>query len=475
MRHKLFIGNDWVEPASGAFFASVDPSTEEPVAEVARGSAADIDRALRSADAAMKGSWGRLSPAERGQLMFRLADAIAGEREALARLETLDVGKPLRDSLGDVDGVVATLRYNAGAADKMQGETIPLGPEVVDFTLLEPLGVTAHIVPWNYPLGMAMRSLAPALAAGCTAVLKPAEQSPLSALKLAELVAAAGFPAGVVNVVTGFGEEAGEALVRHPLVRGISFTGSVETGRKILAAAAPGIKPTVLELGGKNPMIVFPDADLDRAVADALMGSFENCGQVCSSASRYLLHPAIEEDFLGKLSAKAGALRVGPGLDNPDIGPIVSAEQYDKVNGYVAKGRAEGARLRLGGHRPGHLKRGYFIEPTIFDRVAPSAAIAREEIFGPVGVAVAVDGEDKAVELANGLGYGLAAGIYTQDISRALRLARRIEAGSIWINGWWMGGVQAPTGGMKDSGIGRERGLAGIRNYLQIKNVAIRL
>jgi len=475
MRHRLFIDHGWVEPTGGAHFATIDPATEEPIAEIARGGAPDIDRAVRAADAAMKGPWSRLAPAERGALLFKLADAVAANREELARLETLDVGKPLKDSLGDVDGVVTTLRYNAGAADKMQGETIPLGPDVVDFTLLEPLGVTAHIVPWNFPLGMAIRSLAPALAAGCTAVLKPAEQSSLSALKFAELLPDAGFPKGVVNVVTGYGEEAGEALVRHPLVRGITFTGSVETGRKILAAAAPGIKPVVLELGGKNPMIVFADADLDRAVADALAGSFENCGQVFSSSSRYLLEPAIREDFLGMLAAKAEALNVGPGMDNPDIGPIVSSEQYEKVTGYVARGSADGARLRTGGNRPRHLQRGYFIAPTIFDRVDPSAAIAREEIFGPVGVALDIEGEEQAVDLANGLGYGLAAGIYTSDISRALRLARRIQAGSIWINGWWMGGVQAPTGGVKDSGIGRERGLAGIRNYLQIKNVAIRL
>jgi len=475
MRHRLFIDHGWVEPTGGAHFATIDPATEEPIAEIARGGAPDIDRAVRAADAAMKGPWSRLAPAERGALLFKLADAVAANREELARLETLDVGKPLKDSLGDVDGVVTTLRYNAGAADKMQGETIPLGPDVVDFTLLEPLGVTAHIVPWNFPLGMAIRSLAPALAAGCTAVLKPAEQSSLSALKFAELLPDAGFPKGVVNVVTGYGEEAGEALVRHPLVRGITFTGSVETGRKILAGAAPGIKPVVLELGGKNPMIVFADADLDRAVADALAGSFENCGQVCSSSSRYLLEPAIREDFLGMLAAKAEALNVGPGMDNPDIGPIVSSEQYEKVTGYVARGSADGARLRTGGNRPRHLQRGYFIAPTIFDRVDPSAAIAREEIFGPVGVALDIEGEEQAVGLAKGLGYGLAAGIYTSDISRALRLARRIQAGSIWINGWWMGGVQAPTGGMKDSGIGRERGLAGIRNYLQIKNVAIRL
>jgi len=475
MRHKLYINDEWVEPAKGEYFTTIDPATEEPIAEIARATPADIDKAVKAAHAAMKGPWSRLAPMERGALMFKLADAIAANRDELARLETLDVGKPLRDSLGDIDGVVTTLRYNAGAADKMQGETIPLGPEVVDFTLLEPMGVTAHIVPWNFPLGMAMRSMAPALAAGCTVVLKPAEQSPLSALKFAELLPKAGIPRGVVNVVTGFGEDAGEALVRHPLVRAISFTGSLETGRKILAGAAPGIKPSILELGGKNPMIVFADADIDRAVGDALAGSFENCGQVCSSSSRYLLEASIREEFLGKLTEKAEKLKVGPGMDNPDVGPIVSREQYERVTGYVARGRADGGRLRTGGNRPRHLQRGYFIEPTIFEGVDPSAVIAREEIFGPVGVALDIRNEDEAVELANGLGYGLAAGVYSRDISRALRLARRIEAGSIWINGWWMGGVQAPTGGMKESGIGRERGLAGIRNYLQIKNVAIRL
>ena len=399
---------------------------------------------------------------------------IAADRDRLARLETLDVGKPLKDSLGDIDGVCATLRYNAGAADKMEGSTIPLANAFIDFTILEPLGVTAHIVPWNFPLGMAMRSMAPALAAGCTCVLKPAEQSPLSALGMADMAEKAGFPPGVINIVTGLGEEAGEALAKHPLVRGITFTGSVETGRRIMSSAAQGIKPVVLELGGKNPMIVFADADLDRAVSDAAMASFENCGQVCSSSSRYLLAPQIRDEFIDRLMAKASALSVGPGIDNHDLGPLVSAEQYDRVRHYIGSGAAESARLRIGGGRPSHLNRGYFVEPTIFDRVTPAMRIAREEIFGPVGVAMDIKSEDEAVEISNGLGYGLAAGVYTQDIGRALSLARRLEHGSVWINGWWMGGVQAPTGGMKESGIGRERGLAGVRNYLQIKNVAIR-
>lgn len=474
-RHRNFIDNNWVAPETGAFLATIDPATEEPIAEFARSGKADVNRAVQAAAGAMAGPWSEMKPAERGHMLFRLADLIAAERDHLARLETLDVGKPLKDSLGGIDGVVATLRYNAGAADKMEGSSIPLGSREIDFTILEPLGVTAHIVPWNFPLGMAMRSLVPALAAGCTCVLKPAEQSPLSALAFAPLIEKAGIPPGVVNIVTGLGEEAGEALVRHPLVRGITFTGSVETGRKVMAGAAAGIKPVVLELGGKNPMIVFADADLGRAVADAAMASFENCGQVCSSSSRYLLAPEIKREFLERLVAKARALSIGPGIDNHDLGPAVSAEQYERIKRYIALGSAEGARIVTGGARPKHLNRGYFIAPTIFDGVTPDMTIAGEEIFGPVGVAIDIASEKDAVAIANGLGYGLAAGIYTRDIGRAMALMRKLEHGSVWINGWWMGGVQAPTGGMKESGIGRERGLAGIRNYLQIKNVAIRI
>ena len=475
MAARLFIADEWVAPESGATFATIDPSTEEPIEEIARADARDVDRAVQAASRAMSGPWREMAPAERGRLLFRLADAIEAARDELALLETTDVGKPLKRSRGDVDGVVATLRYNAGAADKLEGTTVPLGPEVVDFTLLEPLGVTAHIVPWNYPLGMAIRSLAPALAAGCSAVLKPAEQSPLSALRLAELCREAGLPKGVLNVVTGFGEEAGEALVRHPLVRGISFTGSVETGRRIMAMAAERTRPVVLELGGKNPMLVFADADLERAAADAIEGAFDNSGQVCSSSSRLLVSPEIKDELIDLVRTKAKVLRVGPGRDDPDLGPLVSAEQYAKVMGYIEAGLREGASLLFGGRRPEHLNRGFFVEPTLFDRVDPDMRIAREEIFGPVATVTTFASEDQALAIANGLGYGLSAGVYTRDISRALRLAQRLEAGSVWINGWYLGGVQAPTGGIKDSGIGRERGLPGIRNYLQIKNVAIRL
>jgi aldehyde dehydrogenase (NAD+) len=430
---------------------------------------------VKAAEASLEDGWGAISPAERGRLLRRLAQSVQDNRQELAQLETLDMGKPFRDALGDVDGAVQTLEYNAGAADKLQGDTIPLELEYVDFTWLEPLGVTAHIVPWNFPLGMAIRSIAPALAAGCSVVLKPAEQSPLSALRLAAIAENSGIPEGVFNVVTGFGPEAGAALVRHPGVRGITFTGSVETGRQIMAQAATGLKPLVLELGGKNPMIIFPDADLERAVGDALDGIFGNCGQVCSAVSRIVVHKQIKKDFLACLSEAAKKLSIGPGMENPDLGPLVSREQFEKVMRYIDVGIHEGANLLCGGHRPEHMQKGYFIEPTIFDGVKPPMHIAQEEIFGPVAATLEFDEEDEAVEIANGVSYGLVAGVYTQDISRAFRMARKIKAGSVWINGWYIGGVQAPTGGTKESGFGRERGLAGIHNYLQIKNIGIKL
>ncbi|MFL5336907.1 MAG: aldehyde dehydrogenase family protein, partial [Geminicoccaceae bacterium] len=318
MQTDLVIAGRPVPAASGRRFATLDPATEQPIAEVARGGAEDVDAAVRAAHDALHGAWAEVTPAARGRLLLRLADLVAARKEELAALETADVGKPLKEARGDVDGVVSTLIYNAGAADKMEGATIPLGPSVVDFTLMEPLGVTAHIVPWNYPLGMAARSLGPALAAGCTAVLKPAEQTPLTALRLAELALDAGLPPGVLNVVTGHGEEAGAPLVRHPLVRGVTFTGSVPTGRAIMAMAAERTIPVVLELGGKNAVLVFADADLDRLVDDVMEGAFENAGQICSSASKLLVEMSIADEVAERLCSRAAAIRVGPGRDDPD-------------------------------------------------------------------------------------------------------------------------------------------------------------
>jgi acyl-CoA reductase-like NAD-dependent aldehyde dehydrogenase len=469
------IGGRRVHSVDGASFESIDPSTEEVVARVARGGTAEVDAAVASSYEAFRGPWNDVTPAQRGSLLLRLADLVLAAKEELALLEATDVGKPLSSARGDIDGVASTLRYNAGAADKMQGEVIPLGNAYVDFTMLEPLGVTAHIVPWNYPLGMVARSVAPALAAGCTAVVKPAEQSPLTALRFAELALEAGIPPGVVNVVCGFGPEAGGPLVANPRVRGVSFTGSVAVGREVGISAAAGMKPAVLELGGKNAMIVRADADLDRAVADITEGAFDNCGQVCSSSSRVLADKAVAAELGERLAARAAALRVGPALDDLDIGPLVSHEQHERVMGYLDGARRDGARFVIGGVRPAGLAKGYFVSPAVLDRVDPGLTIAREEVFGPVVTITETNSDDEALAIANNVSTGLVAGIHTRDVSRALVVARRLETGSVWINGWYMGGVQAPTGGMKDSGIGRERGLAGIRNFLQIKNIAIRL
>jgi len=472
---KLMIGNQWLDAVAGETFETVDPATETVICSVARGRAADVGLAVKAAEAARHGPWAEITPYERGQMLFRLADLIDQNREQLAELERLDVGKPVSEALADMRGVANCFRYNAGAADKMEGATIPLGRDFVDYTSMEPVGVTAHIVPWNYPLGMAARSLAPALAAGCTAVLKPAEQSPLTALAFGQLCIEAGLPPGVVNIVTGYGAEAGDPLVRHPLVRGVTFTGSVATGRKVYLAAAEGIKPVVLELGGKNPMILFEDADLDRASTDALDASFGNTGQVCSSASVYLLHRSVQAEFLERLEAKVAKLTIGAPETNPTLGPLVSKAQYDKVLGYIAQGKADGARLRFGGGRPAGLNTGYFVEPTLFDEVDPTLSIATDEIFGPVVVVHPFETEAEALALANRLQTGLVAGVYSRDISRALTITRKLDFGSVWINGWFIGGLQAPTGGEKLSGIGRERGLPGIRNYLITKNIGIRL
>jgi acyl-CoA reductase-like NAD-dependent aldehyde dehydrogenase len=461
--------------AGAATFETLDPSNEEPIARIARGGPGDVDAAVSAAQAAFRGPWRETTPAERGALLLKLADAVAAAREDLAVLETREVGKPLSGSRGDIDGVIETLRYNAGAADKMQGEVIPLGNAFVDFADLEPVGVTAHIVPWNYPLGMAVRSLAPALAAGCTAVVKPAEQSSLSTLRFAEIAVAAGLPAGVVNVVCGFGPEAGAPLVDDPRVRAVHFTGSVEVGRQVAVAAARGMKSAVLELGGKNAMIVRADADLGRAVEDALVGGFDNAGQVCSASSRLIVHQDVAVEFSEALAEKVKALRVGPGLEDPDVGPVVSSEQRSKILEYIAGARASGVQALVGGGSARGFARGYFIAPTILGDVDAALPIAREEVFGPVVTITTVSSDEEALRIANDVPTGLVAGIHTRDVGRALAMARRLETGSVWINGWYLGGVQAPTGGMKDSGLGRERGLAGVRNFLRIKNVAVRL
>ena len=475
LRTQLFIDNQWVDSVAGDCFETVDPSNETVIAKVSRARSEDVDLAAKAASRAMQGPWPRLPPVERGTVLFKLADLIDGNSRDLAKLETIDVGKPLSDSLGDIAGVSDTIRYNAGAADKLEGATIPIGPDHLDFSVMEPIGVTGHIMPWNYPLGMAARSVAPALVAGCSAILKPAEQSPLSTLAFAELCEEAGFPSGVVNVVPGFGNEAGAALTSHPLVRGISFTGSVATGRAVYQSAAVGLKKVVLELGGKNPMIVFPDADLDQAASDAVVGAYANSGQVCSASSLLFLHEDIREGFLARFTDISKKLTIGGGMDDRDLGPLASFEQYDRVRSFLDGVSDQGVRVLFGGGRPSHMDRGYFIEPTLIECPDLGQPIARQEVFGPVAVVIAFAEQETVVEMINDLDYGLVAGIYTRDISRALRLVSEIDAGTIWINGWYIGGAQVPTGGNKASGIGRERGLPGIANYLELKNVGIRI
>jgi aldehyde dehydrogenase (NAD+) len=466
MRTELFVDGAFRPAASGARLAVLDPASEEPLAEVDAAGPADVARAVEAAARALRGPWAALAPAERGARLFALAAAIERVAEDLARLEARNTGKPLAEARDDVAGVVATFRYNAGAADKLEGATIPLGPEVLDLTLLEPLGVTAHILPWNFPLGMLARSLAPALAAGCTAVVKPAEETPLTALAFAELLAEAGIPPGAVNVVPGTGDVAGEALCRHPLVAGITFTGSVATGRRVMALAAERAVPVVLELGGKNPLLVFADADLDRLLAEIVPAAFENAGQVCSAAARLLIQAPLFVELAARLVERVAGL---------ELGPLISAGQRARVLAMLAEARAGGARILCGGGPPADRARGFFLAPTLVRDVPPGCRLAREELFAPVLLLEPFTDEAEALARANATGFGLVAGLFTRDLSRALRLARALEAGSVWINGWYLGGQQAPTGGVKDSGFGRERGLPGLLNYVRIKNLAIRL
>lgn len=472
--NKLFVDNSWRDSCSGRRFSSVNPANEEVIAELPLAGADDIELAVQSAHRAMQGEWRRLPPEGRGALLDRLADLIEANKDTIARAETLDMGKPLRESYANVARSVRTCRYYAGACDKILGDSIPTGFNGFNFTLSEPLGVTAHITPWNYPFANACRSLPTALAAGCTVILKPASQTPITTLMLGELCAEAGFPPGVVNVVTGSGSEAGAALARHPLVRGITFTGSIAIGKRIMTYAAEHVRPTVLELGGKNPQIVFADADIESAVAQTMRGAFTNAGQVCTSVSRVLIERPIYADYVERLKTRVEAFRIGDGIDDPDIGPLVSAEHHREVSGFVEIGRQEGARLITGGERPDEWPKGYFLKPALFDRVTPDMRIAREEIFGPVLALIPFDTDDEALAIANGLELGLTAGVFTRQLSRAMRFVRDLQAGMVWVNEWFMSPVQVPHGGVKESGIGREQGLMALSNYVQTKDVSIR-
>lgn len=471
----LYIDGEESGSAAGETFVTVDPATEEPIATVARGGPADVDRAVAAAQRCGAGVWGQTTPRHRVELLTALALAIEDEQDALARLETRDSGKPLWQARREMTSTARYFRYYAGAADKIHGEQIPLGPDYIDFTIREPIGVTAHIVPWNAPLNMVARSVAPALACGSTAVVKPAVETPLTAVRLGHMMHAVGLPDGVYNVVPGPGPEVGGHLARHAGIGSITFTGSVATGRLVMRAASEHVRPVVLELGGKSPSIVLADADLGVAAAEIATGIYRNTGQFCNASSRVIVDESRKDDLLDLLVARTRDVTVGPGEQDPDVGPLVSARQRDRVLGYIDTGRREGADVVIGGGPVAGLDRGYFVAPTILDRVAPEARVAREEIFGPVVSIHAFARDADAVAMANDVAYGLAAGIFTRDIDRALRFAAEVQAGQIYINEYFAGGEETPFGGYKQSGFGREKGLEALRNYTQVKNVAIRI
>lgn len=477
---KMLIGGQWVESASGKTFETIDPSTGQVLARVAEGEAEDIDRAVAAARRAFEqGAWPKLTPAKRAHLLLKLADLIERNAEELAELETLDNGKPIKYSrAADVPLTVEHFRYFAGWATKIEGETIPVSvPNMLTYTLREPLGVVGQIIPWNFPLQMAAWKLAPALACGNTVVLKPAEQTPLTALRLGELICEAGFPEGVVNIVTGFGETAGAALAAHPDVDKIAFTGSTEVGKKIVQASAGNLKKVTLELGGKSPNIIFPDADLKYAVRGALNAIFFNQGEVCTAGSRLFVHKSVYDEVLGNLTAMSSKMKLGPGIDpGTDMGPVVSQQQLERVTHYIATGKQEGARITTGGNRAGDdLAAGYFVQPTIFDQVSDQMIIAREEIFGPVVVAMPFEEVEEIAARANQSAYGLAAGVWTNDIKKAHKMVAALKAGVVWVNTYNQFDAAAPFGGYKQSGYGREMGHAVLDAYTQVKTAWINL
>jgi phenylacetaldehyde dehydrogenase len=475
----LLIGGEWREARDGGTLPVHDPARGAVIAEVAAAGAADVDAAVRAARTAFEGPWSAMTASERGRAIWRLGDLVEEHADELAMLETLDNGKPLAVARhADVPLAADLFHYMAGWATKITGQTFPIsvpyapGSEFVAYTLREPLGVVGQIIPWNFPLLMAAWKLGPALASGNTVVLKPAEQTPLSAIRLGELVAEAGIPDGVVNVINGYGETAGAALAAHPGVDKIAFTGSTEVGREIVRAAAGNLKKLTLELGGKSPNVIFADADVEAAVAGAASAIFFNQGQVCAAGSRLYVEEPIYEEVLDGVKRVAEAMTVGPGLDPAtEMGPLISAEQLERVESYIALGQHEGARTVTGGqHAEGP---GYFAHPTVLADVRSDMRVVQEEIFGPVLVAQPFRSPDDVAPLANATPYGLAAAVWTRDIGKAHRLARRIQAGTVWINTFNIYDAALPFGGYKESGWGREMGEDVLANYLQTKSVCI--
>ena len=464
-------------PAGGDYFEDIDPSNGETVALVARGGTVDVDSAVEAAREGFR-SWSALLPAERALILNAIGDRINRRAEELALLESRDTGKPLSQARRDIEVAARYFRFYAGIADKIYGETIPIDGKSFAFTLREPLGVTAHILPWNYPMQIGCRTIATSLAAANACVVKPAEEAPLTISLLAVIALEAGLPPGALNVVTGLGEEAGAALASHSGVDRVFFTGSPEVGVLVQKMAADNITPVSLELGGKSPNIVFADAHLDSALPVVLQSLIQNAGQTCSAGTRLLVQSSVEEVVKGKLRELMGAVEMGPGTTDPDMGPLISGKQLDRVLGYLEVGRDEGASVLTGGGRPVNeeLGRGYFVEPTLLDGVNQGMRVANEEIFGPVLSVLTFEEEEEATVIANGSPYGLIAAIWTLDINKAFRLARSLDCGQVYVNSYGAGGgADLPFGGYKRSGYGREKGVEAVREYTQLKTVAVQI
>jgi betaine-aldehyde dehydrogenase len=474
--YRNYVNGQWAPITSGETFPVYDPSTEEIIARVSAADKSDVDTAVRAArDAFDYGPWSKTTAQDRGRILFKLAEKVRQNAASLADLESRNTGKPIVEAEYDIADVATCFEYYGGLATKILGHVNPVPANALSFTLREPVGVAAQIIPWNYPLLMAAWKLAPALAAGCTCVLKPAEQTPLTALQFANWFEEVGLPPGVVNIINGFGETTGAALVAHPGVDKVAFTGSAAVGKIIVKSAADTLKRVTLELGGKSPNIFFAEADWEAAVDGALFGVFINQGEVCSAGSRILVEKKIYPKFVESMTEKAKRIKLGPPLERETkMGPLVSKEQYDRVHSYLEVGKKE-AKVAIGGGRPKQFGKGYYLEPTIFYDVENSARIAREEIFGPVASVIPFDGEADAIRIANDTPYGLAAAVWTRDIYKAFRVVKSLRAGVVWVNHMQPTYVEAPWGGYKQSGFGRELGPWGLEEYLETKQVFVNL